>query len=56
MLSDNMFVLCRHTLVLVSVGHIELRAEPHEVASHGNSGYVHTVPDSETERRRKCTG
>ena len=20
------------------------------------SGYVHTVPDSETERRRKCTG
>ena len=19
-------------------------------------GYVHTVPDSETERRRKCTG
>ena len=21
-----------------------------------NLGYVHTVPDSETERRRKCTG
>ena len=22
----------------------------------GACGYVHTVPDSETERRRKCTG
>ena len=21
-----------------------------------DKGYVHTVPDSETERRRKCTG
>ena len=21
-----------------------------------NTGYVHTVPDSETEHRRKCTG
>ena len=21
-----------------------------------NEGYVHTVPDRETERRRKCTG
>ena len=21
-----------------------------------NSGYVHTIPESETERRKKCTG
>ena len=36
-LGDNMFVTCRHTLVVVSVGYIELRAEPHEVASLRNS-------------------
>ena len=28
----------------------------HVYVSIAGSGYVHTVPDSETERRRKCTG
>ena len=40
----------------LSIDFQNLHLQPSTLLSHRRLGYVHTVPDSEMERRRKCTG
>ena len=53
----NYFNLCPINLLTICDGPLETYfSHCGKYRSTIDYGYVHTVPDSETERRRKCTG